>query len=38
VPGEAFEAPGFIRLSYATSLPRIEEGVDRIGKAVAPLV
>jgi aspartate aminotransferase len=38
VPGEAFEAPGFIRLSYATSLPRIEEGIDRIGKAVAPLV
>jgi aspartate aminotransferase len=38
VPGEAFEAPGFIRLSYATSLPRIEEGVDRIAKAVAPLV
>lgn len=38
VPGEAFEAPGFIRLSYATSLPRIEEGIDRIAKAVAPLV
>jgi aspartate aminotransferase len=38
VPGEAFEAPGFIRLSYATSLPRIEEGLDRIAKAVAPLV
>ena len=37
VPGEAFEAPGFIRLSYATSLPRIEEGLDRIAKAVAPL-
>jgi aspartate aminotransferase len=38
VPGEAFEAPGFIRMSYATSLPSIEEGIDRIAKAVAPLV
>ena len=37
VPGEAFEAPGFIRLSYATSLPRIEEGLDRMAKAVATL-
>jgi len=35
VPGEAFEAPGFMRLSYATSLSRIEEGLDRIAKAVA---
>jgi aspartate aminotransferase len=34
VPGEAFEAPGFMRLSYATSLSRIEEGLDRIAKAV----
>lgn len=38
VPGEAFEAPGYVRLSYATSLPRIEEGLDRIAKAVAGLV
>lgn len=37
VPGEAFEAPGFVRLSYATSLPRIEEGLDRIAEAVAAL-
>jgi aspartate aminotransferase len=37
VPGEAFQAPGFVRLSYATSLPRIEEGLDRIAKAVAAL-
>jgi aspartate aminotransferase len=37
VPGEAFEAPGFVRLSYATSLPQIEEGLDRIAKAVAAL-
>jgi len=38
VPGEAFEAPGFVRLTYATSRPRIEEGLDRIAKAVAALV
>jgi aspartate aminotransferase len=29
-PGEAFEAPGFIRLSYATSLERLKEGSRRI--------
>jgi aspartate aminotransferase len=32
VPGEAFGAPGFLRLSYATSLDRIEEGLRRLGK------
>jgi|ERR1700735_1967347 len=30
VPGEAFGAPGFLRLSYATSLDRIDEGLKRI--------
>jgi aspartate aminotransferase len=30
VPGEAFGAPGFLRLSYATSLQRIEEGLRRL--------
>jgi len=30
VPGEAFGAPGFLRLSYATSLERIEEGLRRL--------
>ena len=29
-PGEAFEASGFLRISYATSLARLEEGVTRI--------
>jgi aspartate aminotransferase len=38
VPGEAFEAPGFLRLSYATSMARIEEGLDRIARALEPLV
>jgi aspartate aminotransferase len=29
-PGEAFDAPGFIRLSYAASLQELERGVERI--------
>ncbi|MBA3296624.1 MAG: pyridoxal phosphate-dependent aminotransferase [Acidobacteria bacterium] len=29
-PGEAFDAPGFLRLSYATSMTELERGVDRI--------
>jgi aspartate aminotransferase len=32
VPGEAFGAPGFLRLSYATSLERIEEGLRRLSR------
>jgi aspartate aminotransferase len=30
VPGEAFGAPGFLRLSYATSIERIDEGLRRL--------
>lgn len=30
IPGEAFGLPKYIRLSYATSLERIEEGLNRI--------
>ena len=29
-PGEAFDAPGFIRLSYATSLAELERGSRKI--------
>jgi aspartate aminotransferase len=29
-PGEAFDAPGFIRVSYATSLAELERGAERI--------
>lgn len=29
-PGEAFDAPGFLRLSYATSLGELRRGTDRI--------
>jgi aspartate aminotransferase len=32
VPGEAFGAPGYIRISYATSIERIEEGVRRLNR------
>jgi aspartate aminotransferase len=35
VPGEAFGAPGYIRISYATSLDRIDEGLRRIAKFFA---
>jgi aspartate aminotransferase len=34
-PGEAFEAPGFLRISYATSMERLEEGVKRIRAFIA---
>jgi aspartate aminotransferase len=30
VPGEAFGAPGYLRLSYATSIERIDEGLRRL--------
>lgn len=35
VPGEAFGAPGYLRLSYATSIKRIEEGLRRLHKFFA---
>jgi aspartate aminotransferase len=33
-PGTAFGAPGWERLSYATSLPQLQEAVDRIRRLV----
>jgi aspartate aminotransferase len=36
-PGEAFDAPGFIRLSYATSLEELKRGTDRIIQFVRAL-
>jgi aspartate aminotransferase len=36
-PGEGFDAPGFFRLSYATSIERLKEGCDRIKTFVAKL-
>ena len=32
VPGDAFGAPGYLRLSYATSIERIDEGLRRLGR------
>lgn len=29
-PGEAFDAPGYLRLSYATSIEQLREGVTRL--------
>jgi aspartate aminotransferase len=37
VPGSAFYAPGYVRLSYATSQANIEKGLGRIGEALARL-
>jgi aspartate aminotransferase len=37
VPGSAFGNDGFVRISYATSMERIREGVARIGAALAKL-
>ncbi len=37
VPGEAFEAEGYIRLSYATSMKNIEEAMNRITRALGML-
>lgn len=37
VPGAAFEAEGFCRLSYAVSMDQIEEGLNRIAEFVAGL-
>jgi aspartate aminotransferase len=35
VPGEAFGAPGYARLSYALSDAQLEEGVNRIARLLA---
>ncbi|KPK70020.1 aminotransferase class I and II [candidate division TA06 bacterium SM23_40] len=37
VPGDAFGAEGFIRISYATSMENLERGMDRIIEAVSKL-
>ena len=40
-PGEAFDAPGFLRISYATSMENLREGSRRLlefvrSRAVTP--
>jgi len=37
VPGSGFGAPGFVRLSYACSMANIQDGVGRLGRALATL-
>jgi aspartate aminotransferase len=37
VPGEAFAAPGYIRISYATSMDRLREGATRMIRFVESL-
>ncbi len=37
VPGDPFGAPGYMRLSYATSMDNIEKGLDRIESAIKKL-
>lgn len=36
-PGEAFDAPGFIRISYAASLDQLRAGMERFSRFVAKL-
>ncbi len=38
VPGSGFEAPGYMRLSYARPLRELEEGLDRLERALRDLV
>jgi len=35
VPGDGFDAPGFVRWSYAASMENIKEGLDRLEKFLA---
>jgi aspartate aminotransferase len=37
VPGSAFGTPGYVRLSYATSMKNVEEGVRRMAEALPKL-
>jgi bifunctional pyridoxal-dependent enzyme with beta-cystathionase and maltose regulon repressor activities len=37
VPGEAFGAPGYARLSYALGDAQLEQGLDRMATALEEL-
>ena len=37
VPGEAFGAPGYMRLSYATSMENIVKGIERLSQFIKAL-
>jgi aspartate aminotransferase len=36
-PGEGFDAPGYLRISYATSMDQLREGATRILKVAEKL-
>ena len=36
-PGEAFDAPGFLRISYAASMNQLQEGMKRFSRFIAEL-
>lgn len=38
IPGSAFGAEGYIRISYATSMENLSKGIDRISKALEQLI
>lgn len=38
VPGTAFGCPGYLRISYATSMEQIDEGINRMAEAVQKLL
>ena len=35
VPGSAFGAPGYMRISFATSMENLQKGMERLGKALS---
>ena len=37
IPGSAFGLPGYLRISYATSMPKIQEAMRRFAEAVVKL-
>jgi aspartate aminotransferase len=37
VPGEAFEAPGHLRISFARSLDELKDGMERISSFLSKL-
>ena len=37
VPGSSYHYPGYIRLSYATSMKNIEQGVDQLIQVINKL-
>jgi len=36
VPGSAFGAPGYMRLSFACSMQTLEEAIKRIKQVISP--